>query len=108
MHRADLGGERLLLPHGAVPEWQALTGDTAPTDVPAALAVEEKLEHVAAGRGIVVLPRSTAGFYQRPDVAAVAVADIGPSRVALARDTSRRSRLISEFAGLAVEHLRAP
>lgn len=108
VHLTDLGGETLLQPHGAVPEWQALTGDSAPTDAPAALAVEEKLEHVAAGRGIVVLPRSTAGFYQRPDVTTVAVADIGPSRVALAWDATRRSRLISEFARLAMEHLRAP
>jgi DNA-binding transcriptional LysR family regulator len=105
IHLADLAGETLLQPHAAVPEWQELTGDTAPREAPAALAVEEKLEHVAAGRGIVVLPASTAGFYQRPDVLAVAIADIGPSRVALAWDATRRSRLIAEFAALAAVHL---
>ena len=105
IHLADLADETLLQPHGAVPEWQELTGDTAPREAPAALAVEEKLEHVAAGRGIVVLPASTAGFYQRPDVVAVAIADIGPSRVALAWDATRRSRLVGEFAALAAVHL---
>jgi DNA-binding transcriptional LysR family regulator len=78
-----------------------VTGDTASGDAPTALAVEEKLEHVAAGRGIVVLPRSTATFYQRPDVTVIDLADIAPSRVALAWDTSRRSRLINEFAAFA-------
>lgn len=105
IHFADLAEETLLQPHGAVPEWQELTGDTAPREAPAALAVEEKLEHVAAGRGIVVLPASTAAFYQRPDVVAVAIADIGLSRVALAWDATRRSRLIAEFAALAAAHL---
>lgn len=105
LHLADLAGERLLQPHGAVPEWQDLTGDSAPGGAPAATAVEEKLEHVAAGRGIVVLPRSTADFYRRPDVAGILIADIGPSRVALAWDASRRSRLIREFATLAAAHV---
>lgn len=104
LHLADLAGETLLQPPDAIPEWRALTGDTAPRTTPA-LAVEEKLEHVAAGRGIVVLPRSTAAFYQRPDIASIAVTDIGPSRVALAWDATRRSRLIHEFAGFAAAHL---
>jgi DNA-binding transcriptional LysR family regulator len=105
LHLADLAGETLLQPPDVVPEWRALTGDTAPRNVPAALAVEEKLEHVASGRGIVVLPRSTATFYQRPGITSIAVADIGPSRVALAWDATRRSRLIHEFAGFAAAHL---
>jgi DNA-binding transcriptional LysR family regulator len=104
LHLGDLAGETLLQPHDAVPEWQALTGDTAPRNAPAAVAVEEKLEHVAAGRGVVVLPRSAATFYQRPDVTSVVLTDIGPSRVALAWDATRRSRLINQFADLAAAH----
>jgi DNA-binding transcriptional LysR family regulator len=105
----DLAAETLLQPHNVVPEWQALTGDTAPRgDIPGPLAVEEKLEHVAAGHGIVILPASTAGFYQRADIVAVSVADLGPTRVALAWDATRRSRMISEFAALAAVHLRPP
>jgi DNA-binding transcriptional LysR family regulator len=97
----DLAGETLLQPHDAVPEWRELTGDTAPRATPSASAVEEKLEHVAVGMGIVVLPQSTADFYQRHDVTHAALSDIGPSRVALAWDAARRSRLIQEFAALA-------
>lgn len=78
-----------------------LTGDTAPRSAPAALAVEEKLEHVAAGRGVVVLPQSAANFYRRTDIASIVLTDIGPSRVGLAWDATRRSRLINEFADLA-------
>lgn len=101
----DLTGETLLQPPEAVPEWQALTGDTAPRNAPGSLAVEEKLEHVAGGRGIVVLPQSTADFYRRADIASIVLSDIGPSRVGLAWDATRRSRLINEFAALAAAGL---
>jgi len=63
--------------------------------------VEEKLELVASGAGICVLPLSTAAFYTRPDVVAVPVDDIGPSRVCLAWIAARRSRLIRDFAEVA-------
>jgi DNA-binding transcriptional LysR family regulator len=53
----DLAGKRLLQDPAAVPEWRA-AGTEPP---PAIRTVEEKLEHVAAGRGVVVLlPLSTA------------------------------------------------
>lgn len=104
LHLADLAGETLLQPLDVVPEWRALTGDTAPGNPPVALAVEEKLEHVASGRGFAVLPQSTATFYQRQDITSIAVTDIGPSRVALAWDAMRRSRLIHEFADFAAAH----
>lgn len=102
---SDLAGEALLQPREMVPEWQALTGDSGPRNTPIALAVEEKLEHVAVGRGIVVLPQSAANFYHRPDVASVPLTDVGPSRVALAWDATRRSAVIDEFANLAATHL---
>ena len=60
--------------------------------------MEEKLELVAAGAGICVLPLSTAAFYTRPDVVAVPVDGIGPSQVCLAWVATRRSRLIQDFA----------
>ena len=105
LHLGDLAGETLLQQPDVVPEWRELTGDTAPRTTPVALAVEEKLEHVASGRGFIVLPQSTASFYQRQDITSIAVTDIGPSRVALAWDATRRSRLIHEFAGYAAAHL---
>ena len=66
--------------------------------------VEEKLEHVAAGHGIVVLPLSTAVFYTRPDVTYSHVSDIPPNQVCLAWDATRRSRLIQDYAAIAADH----
>jgi hypothetical protein len=64
--------------------------------------VEEKLEHVAAGHGIVVLPLSTATFYTGPDISHIPVRDIPPNQVCLAWDSSRRrSALIHEYAAIA-------
>lgn len=75
---------------------------------PAIRTVEEKLEHVAAGRGVVVLPLSTATFYTRPDVSYVAISDIGPNQVCLTWDAARASMLIQEFAAIAAEHQAGP
>jgi DNA-binding transcriptional LysR family regulator len=66
--------------------------------------VEEKLEHVAAGHGIVLLPLSTAVFYTRPGVAHSHVSDIPPNQVCVAWDATRRSRLIQDFAAIAADH----
>jgi DNA-binding transcriptional LysR family regulator len=67
--------------------------------------VEEQLEHVAGGRGIVILPATTAAFYRRPDVVHALIPDISANQVCLAWQAGRRSRLISEFADLAhAEH----
>jgi DNA-binding transcriptional LysR family regulator len=94
---AELAGEHLLQDPALVPEWPGV----AERSEPLATLVEEKLERVAARRGVVVFPRSTAAFYTRPDIAYVPVSDIGPSQVCLAWDSSRRSPLITEFAAIA-------
>jgi DNA-binding transcriptional LysR family regulator len=62
-----------------------------------------KLEQVAAGRGILVLPESTAKFYTRPDVVHRDVTDLSDGEVALAFDARRTSPEIDaivEFAQL--------
>jgi DNA-binding transcriptional LysR family regulator len=104
---ADLADEHLLQDPSAVPEWR----DTATEmrsrrrgSVPVFHTVEEKLEHVAAGHGIIVLPLSTAAFYTRPDVAYSHVSDIPPNQVCLAWDATGRSPLIEDFAGIAADH----
>jgi DNA-binding transcriptional LysR family regulator len=103
---AELAGERLLQAPEAVPEWhQAPDTPQTPGETPPVIrTVEEKLEHVAAGRGVVVLPLSTATFYTRPDIVHVEIAGIGPNQICLAWDAARRSRLIEEFAAIAAEH----
>jgi DNA-binding transcriptional LysR family regulator len=66
--------------------------------------VEEKLEHVAAGHGVVLLPLSTADFYTRPGVSYSQVSDVPPNQVCLAWDAAHRSRLIQDFAAIAADH----
>jgi DNA-binding transcriptional LysR family regulator len=102
---SDLADEHLLQDPDAVPEWRDIalemqaSGSRRPP--PVMRTVEEKLEHVAAGHGIVVLPESTATFYRRPDVTHARISDIGLNQVSLAWDASRRSRVIHEFAEFA-------
>ncbi|WP_028937778.1 LysR family transcriptional regulator [Pseudonocardia spinosispora] len=101
----DLADEHLIQPPDVVPEWRdiatELRSPAASPPVPVR-SVEEKLELVAAGQGVVVLPESTAAFYRRPDVSSVLITDIGPSQVAIVWEQSRRDALIDEFVELAV------
>ncbi|GAA4587063.1 LysR substrate-binding domain-containing protein [Planotetraspora phitsanulokensis] len=100
----DLADEHLLQHPDSVPEWGRVARELRErreTPVPEAHSVEEKLEHVAAGRGISILPESTATYYQRPDVACVPILDIPPSEVALAWVSARHDPLIGEFVELA-------
>ena len=107
MSIADLADDHLLQDPDAVPEWRSVAREMRPgvsrRPIPSIHTVEEKLEHVASGHGVVILPLSTATFYRRPDVAIAAVNDIGPNHVSLAWDASRRSKMISEFVNLAIE-----
>ena len=102
---ADLAAEHLLQDPAAVPEWRdiavELRDGQPPGRVPAFRTVEEKLEHVAAGHGIVVLPLSTATFYTRADISHVLVCDIAPNQVCLAWDRLRRSDLIRDYVAIA-------
>ncbi|WP_255436858.1 LysR family transcriptional regulator [Actinoplanes solisilvae] len=101
---AELADEHLVQDPDAVPEWRDLATElrTGPPPEPfPALAVEEKLELVAAGRGVVVLPLSTARFYTRPDIAYARISDIPDNRVCLAWAAERRDPRLSEFADLA-------
>ncbi|UOX91666.1 LysR substrate-binding domain-containing protein [Amycolatopsis sp. FBCC-B4732] len=98
---ADLADEHVLNDPDAVPEWRDVAVELRDGTAPRRRefrSVEEKLEHVAAGRGIAVVPRSTSAYYTRPDVAHVPVEDLPPNEVCLAWVATRRSRLISEFA----------
>ena len=107
----DLADEHLLQPADAVPEWRDIAsearargGVAQPSRV--THTVEEKLELVATGRGVVVLPESTATFYRRPDVTSAPIDDIGPNQVAVAWEAGRRDALIDEFVALAVAAYR--
>ncbi|MFF1816838.1 LysR family transcriptional regulator [Kribbella sp. NPDC058245] len=99
----DLAGEHLLQHPDQVPEWRDLalelrSGGRRP--VPDFNSVEEKLEHVASGRGISILPLSVAAYYARSDVSAVPVTSLAPNKVSLAWLASRRTRALQDFAAL--------
>ncbi|MFB7905547.1 LysR family transcriptional regulator [Kitasatospora sp. NPDC056076] len=108
---AELGGELLLQDPDFVPEWRDLPGVSGrrpERSRPRVDTVEEKLEYVAAGEGMVVLPLSMAAFYTRADVVHVPVSDLAPHRVCVAWAVGRTSPLLAEFAelaGSAAEHL---
>jgi DNA-binding transcriptional LysR family regulator len=107
---SDLADEHLLQHPDAVPEWRDIASelrDGHPRPVPTFHNVEEKLEHVAEGNGISILPLSTASFYTRPDVVSVPVDDLGPNHVCLAWTATRRSRAIQDFADVAIRVLKA-
>jgi len=91
---ADLAGEPLV--------WHA-DPSTQPTRRPhpdsglRVRGVEEKLEHVAAGRGISFVGRSETLFYSRPDISYVPVPELAPDQVCLAMAESRTSPLADDF-----------
>ncbi|EGG44871.1 LysR family transcriptional regulator [Streptomyces griseoaurantiacus] len=91
---ADLAGEPLI--------WHA-GPSTQPTRRPhpdsglRVRGVEEKLEHVAAGRGISFVGRSETVFYSRPDIRYVPVLDLAPDQVFVAMAASRTSPLADDF-----------
>jgi DNA-binding transcriptional LysR family regulator len=64
-------------------------------------SVEEKLEYVASGQGIIVLPLSATRHYTRPDVVYVPLTDAEPDEVLLATEASRRTRLVLAFIAAA-------
>jgi DNA-binding transcriptional LysR family regulator len=95
---ADLAGEPLV--------WHADPG-TQPTRRPhpdsglRVRGVEEKLEHVAAGRGISFVGRSETVFYSRPDISYVPVPELTPDQVCLAVTASRTSPVVEDFLAAA-------
>jgi DNA-binding transcriptional LysR family regulator len=107
---AELAGLPLLQDPDAVPEWRdararlhpgALEIDRA--HLPIVHTVEEKLEHVAAERGVVILPRSTAAFYTRPGIAYRPVSGLPPGEVALAYAARRSSPELDAMVRIACE-----
>jgi DNA-binding transcriptional LysR family regulator len=85
---ADLASKRLLQDPATVPEWYAIASPEHRRAGQTAHTVEEKLEHVAAREGFVILPRSTTAYYRRPDVQVLPLEDVGPSQVTLIWDAA--------------------
>lgn len=107
---ADLALIDLLQPPDSHPDWRdaaaaarpdALT--TARQRLPVVDTVEEKLEQVAEGRGIVLLPESAATFYNRPDVVYRYVEGLAAVHTVLVFDPTRASPLLRALREIVVE-----
>ena len=90
---ADIAGERRLCYLTAI--------KTGPNRTTLLRSVEEKLEKVAGGLGIIVLPLSSTRFYTRPDIVYVPLTDAEPDEVLLAHEASCRSPLVTAFVDAA-------
>ncbi|MET7498352.1 LysR substrate-binding domain-containing protein [Streptomyces sp900116325] len=98
---ADLADAHLLQDPEAVPEWRAVAHELRNgrrAQVPAIGSVEEKLELVASGAGFCVLPRSTASFYTRPDVAVLPAPDLADNQISLVWNSSHETGLVQDFS----------
>jgi DNA-binding transcriptional LysR family regulator len=106
---ADLASEVLVQPAEAVPGWLGVVdlpkidGD-APVVSP---TIEEKFEHVAAGRGVVVLAESATRYYRRPDLVFPRVADVPDARICLVVESRRRSAVLRELMAAGPAILRS-
>jgi DNA-binding transcriptional LysR family regulator len=100
---ADLTSEPVLVYADAAPDWNAVwTVDprpdgSQPRQGPVVRDMEEILEYVKAGRGIIFLPTAITDAFPRPDVVYIPVTDFSPGQIALAWSRSQQSSLITDF-----------
>ncbi|QAY63950.1 LysR family transcriptional regulator [Xylanimonas allomyrinae] len=98
----ELQDEPLLDSPDLVPGW---AGDFLPTSRPGVTtrSMEEKLEHVAARRGIAIVGASVAGMYPRPEVVYRPLDGVPDARVGLASVAYRTAPEIAAFRRIALE-----
>jgi DNA-binding transcriptional LysR family regulator len=101
---AELADDPVIIQRGATASWQAFHNvDPRPDgrrarSGPEAANLEEKLQHVAAGRAISFVPASLAATVSQSGIAYVPVTDIPPIKVCLAWMAGNPSPLIDTFA----------
>jgi len=92
------------LPRASDTEWDAFwridprpDGRPAP-DGPLITAIEDKIELVASGQAVAIVPAGPAlGTGLRPDLTTVPLADVEPGHVAVATRAGDRNRLVAAF-----------
>lgn len=100
------------LPRASDAEWDAFwrvdprpDGRPAPGG-PLISALEDKLELVASGQAVAIVPAGPAtGSALRSDLTTVPLADVEPSHVALATRAGEKNRLVAAFRKCAEAHL---
>ncbi|GAB2476403.1 LysR family transcriptional regulator [Xylanimonas ulmi] len=98
----DLEDEPLLDSPDLVPGW---AGDHLPSSRPGITtrSMEEKLEHVAARRGIAIVGASVSDLYPRPEVVYRPLDGVPAARVGLASDAHRTAPELAAFRRIALE-----
>ncbi|MGH3673952.1 MAG: LysR family transcriptional regulator, partial [Pseudonocardiaceae bacterium] len=82
-------------------------GRRAP-DGPLVDSIEDKLELVAGGQAVGILPAGAAATYIRPDLTTVVLLDVEPGHVVLATRADDRNDLVATFRAAARSHLSHP
>jgi DNA-binding transcriptional LysR family regulator len=99
----ELADDPVIEQHGASPAWEAFHNvdprpdGSSPRRGPSVDNIEEKLQHVAAGRAISFLPASAAAAVVHSGVVYVPVSDIAPIQISLAWVAGRRSGVVQDF-----------
>ncbi len=102
---ADLADEQLVAPHasGWTPQAEQLAWPP--------MSIADAVETVAAGTGVVLLPRSVARLHSRKDVVEREVRDLSPTTVALAwlveHDDERTQAFVGVVRGRSVNSSRS-
>jgi DNA-binding transcriptional LysR family regulator len=101
---AELADDPVIIQRGASPGWQSFHNvdprpdGRHPRPGPVVDNVEEKLQHVAAGRAVSFVPASVSTAVVQPGVAYVRVTDIPPIEICLAWKADSPPPLAAEFA----------
>ncbi|MDY7557744.1 LysR family substrate-binding domain-containing protein [Cryobacterium sp. 10C3] len=100
---ADLADEHLLQDPDAVPEWRDVATEVREgirRPLAAVRDMDETMELVAAGVGIVIVPHSIARLHSRKDLVSRPVEDVAESQVSLAWLAAETTEDIEEFIGI--------
>jgi DNA-binding transcriptional LysR family regulator len=82
--------------------------DRSPHVIAEAANADETFELIAAGVGVALLSAGNARIYRRPGVRAVAVTELPPSELAVARRRDDRRHAVRDFVAAAVAASSAP
>jgi DNA-binding transcriptional LysR family regulator len=105
----DIAGEPV--PRMPDPVWNAFwrvdprpDGSPAP-DGPLVDAMEDKLELIAAGEAVAIIPAGLHAESLRPDLTTIPLEGVDPSHIVIATRADDRSRLLADFRKCARAHL---
>jgi DNA-binding transcriptional LysR family regulator len=100
---ADLADDHLLQDPDSVPEWRAVATeirDGTRRALPKLRDLDEAMEQVAAGVGILIVPHSIARLHGRKDIVSRPVEDVAETQVSLAWLAGETTEDVEEFIGI--------